>query len=126
MTQPQQFCTFFLDGLLFGVDVERFQEVIRYQALTRVPLASPVVTGLINLRGHIVTALELRRRLELPPPPADRHPMNVVVRTNDGPLSLLVDKVGEVLEVDERAFERAPETVRGIVGELIRGAYAQS
>src|SRR5206468_4583870 len=100
----------YLDGLFFGVDVLTVQEVICYQEMTRVPLASKVVSGLINLRGQIVTAIDLRRRLELRERPADRLPMNVVVRTDDGAVSLLVDEIGDVLEVDEESFERPPET----------------
>ena len=78
----QQFCTFYIQGLLFGVEVETVQEVIRHQEMTGVPLAPAVVAGLINLRGQIVTAIDLRRRLGV----RDRHdgelPMNVVVRTD--------------------------------------------
>jgi purine-binding chemotaxis protein CheW len=118
-----RFCTFFLDGRLFGVEVERVQEVIRYQPMTRVPLAPPIIRGLINLRGQIVPALDLRRRFGLPEPSARESPKNVVVRTEDGVLSLLVDDIGDVLEVDEKSFERPPETFKGADRELIRGAY---
>ena len=123
MAARSQFSTFFLDRLFFGVEVEKVQEVIRYQAMTRVPLAPPVVRGLINLRGQIVTALDLRRRLDLPERPAEALPMNVVVRTDDGVLSLLVDEIGDVLEVDQSAFERPPDTLQGSVRELILGAF---
>jgi purine-binding chemotaxis protein CheW len=119
----RQFCTFYLAEHFFGIDVLKVQEVIRAQAMTRVPLAPPVVRGLINLRGQIVTALDLRRRLELPDRPADREPVNVVVRTDDGPVSLLVDEVGDVLLVPETAFERPPETLHGLPRELILGVY---
>jgi chemotaxis signal transduction protein len=61
--ETKQYCTFYLDDQCFGVEVQQVQEVIRYQELTRVPLASPVVSGLINLRGQIVTAIDLRRRI---------------------------------------------------------------
>jgi purine-binding chemotaxis protein CheW len=86
MSVRQQLCTFFLDDLYFGVEVQKVQEVIRYQEMTRVPLAQPVVRGLINLRGQIVTAIDMRRRLGLPALSADRLPMNVVIRTDDGPV----------------------------------------
>ena len=123
MPEDRQYCTFFLDGHFFGIDVLEVQEVIRYQDMTRVPLAPAVVRGLINLRGQIVTAIDLRRRLELPERPADQSPINVVVHTDDGAVSLLVDEIGDVLEVTEKAFERPPETLRGTARELIRGAY---
>lgn len=123
MGQVSQFCTFYLDDLFFGVEVLSVQEVIRYQEMTRVPLASAVVRGLINLRGQIVTAVDLRQRLELRARPADQLPMNVVVRTDDGAVSLLVDEIGDVLEVDQESFERPPETLQGAARALIRGVY---
>src|SRR5262245_10385244 len=91
--------------------------------MTRVPLAPPVVRGLINLRGQIVTAIDLRRRLELPDRPAEQEPVNVVVQTDDGAVSLLVDEIGDVLQVSETAFERPPETLQGTARALIRGVY---
>jgi purine-binding chemotaxis protein CheW len=123
MEQQQQYCTFYVAGHYFGLDVLRVQEVIRYQDMTNVPLAPPAVRGLINLRGQIVTALDLRRRLELEDRPADQLPVNVVVQTDDGAVSLLVDEIGDVLQVSETLFERPPETLRGKTRELIRGAY---
>jgi purine-binding chemotaxis protein CheW len=119
----EQFSTFFLDGLFLGVEVLKVQEVIRFQEMTRVPLAPPVVSGLINLRGQIVTALDLRRRLELSPRPEGQLPMNVVVRTDDGALSLLVDEIGDVVQVSSETFEAPPETILGVARDLIRGVY---
>jgi len=123
VSDQRQYCTFFLDGHYFGIDVLEVQEVIRSQEMTRVPLAPAVVRGLINLRGQIVTAIDLRRRLDMPDRPEGELPVNVVVRTDDGALSLLVDEIGDVLQVPEEAFERPPETLRGTARELIRGAY---
>ena len=123
MSSEQQYCTFYLDGLFFGVEVRKVQEVIRYQEMTRVPLAPPVIKGLINLRGQIVTALDLRRRLELSQRPDDQLPMNVVVRTDEGAVSLLVDEIGDVLDVADETFERPPETIDGVARELVRGVY---
>ena|SRR5579883_2474213 len=128
MADGRQYCTFYVAGHYFGLDVLRVQEVIRWQEITRVPLAPAVVRGLINLRGQIVTALDLRLRLRLGPGagPADRQPVNVVVRSDDGAISLLVDEIGDVLEVPESSFERTPETLTGPPRELIRGAYKLS
>lgn len=123
MAEEKQCCTFFLDGLFFGVGVQKVQEVIRFQEMTRVPQAPPVVGGLINLRGQIVTALDLRRRLELREREAGQRPMNVVVRTDDGVVSLLVDEIGDVVEVDQESFEPPPETLRGVARELVLGVY---
>src|SRR5258708_37347598 len=99
MAHTSQFCTFYLDHLLFGVELKGVQEVIRSLDVTRVPLAPAAVRGLINLRGQIVTAVDLRQGLELEAAPPDLLPMNVVVRSNDGSVSLLVDEIGDVVEV---------------------------
>jgi len=123
MADEHQYCTFYVDGYYFGLDVLKVQEIIRSQEMTRVPLAHPVVRGLINLRGQIVTAIDLRRRLDLSERPAEQLPVNVVVHTDDGAVSLLVDEIGDVLQVSEKTFERPPETLTGTARELIRGAY---
>ena len=123
MSETTQLCTFYVQGLFFGVDVMQVQEVIRYQQMTRVPLAAPEVRGLINLRGQIVTALDLRLRMGLKERASDALPMNVVIRSNDEAVSLLVDEIGEVVEVAEDTFERPPETLESISRDLIRGVY---
>jgi len=123
MTQSGQFCTFSLDGYFFGVPVQQVQEVIRYQEMTRVPMVTQFIRGLINLRGQIVTAIDLRRRLGMTDRPEDQLPMNVVVRTADGLVSLLVDEIGDVVEVEENTFELPPETLRGMAREMISGVY---
>jgi purine-binding chemotaxis protein CheW len=91
--------------------------------MTRVPRASAVIAGLINLRGQIVTAIDLRHQLHLAPREGDELPMNVVIRREDGPISLLVDEIGEVVEVDEQSFEPAPDTLQSQGGEFLRGVY---
>jgi purine-binding chemotaxis protein CheW len=123
MAQTSQFCTFYLEHLLFGVELRGVQEVIRHLEITQVPLAPAVVRGLINLRGQIVTAVDLRRRLALPPLAAGLLPMNLVVGSEDGAVSLLVDEIGDVAEVEESTFERPPETLTGPVRAMILGVY---
>lgn len=123
MSANRQYCTFYLGEQCYGLDVLAVQEVVRSQPLTRVPLAHGVVRGLMNLRGQIVTAIDLRRRLDLPPGDSEREPVNVVLQTEDGSVALLVDEVGEVLEVAEEQFERPPETLTGPSRPLIQGAY---
>jgi purine-binding chemotaxis protein CheW len=123
MSQTSQFCTFYLDKLLFGVELKGVQEVIRSLEMTKVPLAPAVVSGLINLRGQIVTAVDLRRRLELEPSPPGTIAMNVVVRSQDGAVSLLVDEIGDVVEVEETTFEPPPETLQGSVRTMILAVH---
>jgi purine-binding chemotaxis protein CheW len=117
------YCTFTLDGLDFGVDVLKVQEVIRYQEMTRIPGAPAVVSGLINLRGQLVTALDLRQRLQLQVRPDGQLPMNVVVRTEEGATSLLVDEIGDVIELDDSTHERPPETIDAVTREVVRGVH---
>ncbi len=123
MIASNQLCTFRLANNLYGVEAQNVQEVIRYQEMTRVPIAPSAVSGLINLRGQIVTAVDLRKRLGLEPRDKDTLPMNVVVRGDEGAVSLLVDQIGDVVEVDAENFEAPPDTLRGPARELIRGAY---
>jgi len=123
MASEGQYCTFYVNGMFLGVEVTCIQEVIRYQPLTVVPLTPPVIAGLMNLRGQLVTAIDLRHRLGLPPRDPGQRPINVVVRTVDGAVSLLVDEIGDVIEVDGDMFERPPETLTDDARELIRGAY---
>src|SRR5438128_11533321 len=121
VTKAQQYCTFFVDGLLFGVEVERVQEVVDHQELTRTPLAPPAVSGLINLRGQIITAIDLRCRLGLPESTAGQRLKNAVVATGDSVVSLLVDEIGEVANVEADLFECPPETLSHASRKLIRG-----
>jgi purine-binding chemotaxis protein CheW len=118
----RQLTTFYADGRYFGIEVTQVQEVLRYQEMTRAPLAPEEIRGLINLRGQIVVALDLRRRLGLPARAEGVLPMNVVVRSEDSSISLLVDEIGDVLEVDDELFEAPPETLQ-TGRDFVRGAY---
>jgi purine-binding chemotaxis protein CheW len=119
MSKPRQFCTFYLDRSLYGVEVNKVQEVLRDQEMTPVPLAPDVVRGLINLRGQIVTAIDLRRRIGRAARACGERSMNVVLRTEEGAVSLLVDEIGDVVEVEDSILERPPENLRGVSRELI-------
>jgi purine-binding chemotaxis protein CheW len=114
---------FLLDGDLYGVDVSQVQEVLRSHQLTRVPLAPPAVAGLINLRGQVVTAIELRERLGRPARPEGADAVALVVRLDGEVVSLLVDSIVDVVEVAPETFEPPPDTLRGQFRALIRGAY---
>ena len=118
-----QYSTFYIGDLLFGIDVMRVQEVLRYQEMTKVPLAPDVVRGLINLRGQIVTAVDLRRRMSLPPLSGDKLPLNVVVRSTEGVVSLLVDEISDVIEVRKSDFEDPPHNLPIEHRHLIEGLY---
>ena len=123
MVTERQFCSFHLGELFLGIPVLEVQEVLRAQPMTRVPLAPRAVRGLINLRGQIVTAIDLAQRLGLAGEAVDGPRMNVVVRTEDGAVSLLVDEIGDVLEADAGQFEPPPDTLAAPARELIQGLY---
>jgi purine-binding chemotaxis protein CheW len=123
LAEKQQFSSFFVDDIFFGVEVAKVQEVISGPEITPVPLSPLAVRGLINLRGQIVTVIDLRRCLQLAERPIDQFPVNLIVYTDDGCVSLLVDQIGDVLSVDEDQFENPPATLQGRSRELIRGAY---
>ena len=118
-----QFSTFFVAGMFFGVDVLHVQEVLCAQQMSPVPQAPEVIEGLINLRGQIVTAIDMRRRLDLPARAEGQAPMNMVVRTSDGAVSLLVDEIGDVLALDSAQSERPPDNLDAAARELILGVY---
>ena len=118
-----QYSTFYIDNFLFGIDVMRVQEVLRYQEMTKVPLAPDVVRALINLPGQIVTAVDLRRRMNLQPLSADKLPMNIVVRSEEGVVSLLVDEISDVLEVHKGTYETAPHSLSVEQRNLIEALY---
>jgi purine-binding chemotaxis protein CheW len=119
----RQYSTFIVDNLFFGIEVLKVQEVLRYLEMTSVPLAPEVIEGLINLRGQIVTAVDMRRRLGLPRRKDGETPMNMVVRSEDGPVSLLVDEIGDVLEVGADSYEPPPDNMPAEQREMIEGVY---
>lgn len=117
-----QAATFWVGESYFGIDVLAVREVVLVREMTTVPLAAPEISGIINLRGEIVTALDLRRRFGLEPAP-DIMAQSVVVRARDSVVSLLVDAVDDVIVLDPDRFEPAPSTVRDVVGDVILGVY---
>ena len=124
-----QYATFVVAGQFLGVDVTEVQEVLRGQSMTRVPLAPPVVEGLINLRGQIVPALDMRCVLGLLPrlrdPNGTESPgaVSVVVRSAHGAVSLQVDEIEDVIELDTRSFEAPPPNIDGALRPLFAGVH---
>jgi purine-binding chemotaxis protein CheW len=123
MANSRQFCTFYLEDYFFGIELLDVQEVLQCLELTAVPLAPHAVRGLMNLRGQIVIAVDLRRQLGLPERPTNRQAMNVIVRTGEDAVSLLVDEIADVVEASDDSFEPPPETLRGTVRSAIRGVH---
>jgi purine-binding chemotaxis protein CheW len=119
----EHLCTFDVDTLFIGIPISRIQEILRPQPVTPVPLASSMILGLMSLRGQIVPVINLAERLGVQMQDGGAEAFNVLIRTPDGPVSLLVDRVGDVVEVSPDTFEPAPDTLRSSLRSLIRGAY---
>jgi len=122
MPDIRQLCTFRLDDLLLGIDVENVQEVLQAQHLTRVPLADKSVAGLVNLRGQIITAINLRACLNRDATAGLQNALSIIVRTKATLVSLLVDSIGDVVDVDAVEFTEPPESLDHSI-EMIVGAY---
>ena len=121
--QPSRYVTFSVADMFCGIDVGQVQEVLRYQEMTPVPLAPDMVQGLINLRGQIVTAIDLRGRFRLPKRAESQMPMNLVLRSEGGAVSLLVDEIGDVLEVDGCKHEPPPSTMDPFHREVVDSVF---
>lgn len=119
----RQFSTFFVSDRLYGIDVMSVQEITKMMNATKVPLAPTFVHGLINLRGQIATAVGLRELFDLKDCNRTSDPMNVVCKGEGMLLSLLVDQIGDVIEVDDSNFEATPETIAPGVGRFMQGVY---
>jgi purine-binding chemotaxis protein CheW len=117
------YSTFSVDNRYVGIPVDRVQEVLLAQPITPVPLAHDHISGLLNLRGQIVTAIDLRARMGLPAREAGAPSANVIVTTDGGPLALLVDRLGDVVPVDDAIFEPPPDTLDADLARSIKGAF---
>ena len=124
--QTQDFVTMFIDSHLFGIPVLTVQDVLNPQSITRIPLAPREVAGSLNLRGRIVTAIDVRLRLGLPKRADISRSMSVVVDIGGELYSLLVDSVGEVLSLPTASFERNPPTLDPLWREFSVGIYRLS
>jgi len=119
----QDFVTVVLDGQQVGIPVLEVHDVLNAQKITVIPQAPDWVAGVLNLRGRIVTAIDLRRRLGLPPLEEGKSSMSVVVEHNEEPYSLQIDKVGEVLSLEDQLFEKNPVTLDAKWREVSIGIY---
>ncbi len=117
----EQLVTFVIGSQLFGIPALRVRDVLRRQPLTRVPLARPEIAGAINLRGHIVTAIDVRARLSAPPREPDAPVMCVVVERGTESFCLLVDSVGDVISPKASEIEPNPGSLQASWAHLARG-----
>lgn len=120
---PLRLCTFVVGDLLLGLPVDDVSEVVRVEQVTPVPLAPPSVVGLLNLRGHIVPAVDARRRFGLPPRTVDEQHSHVIVRGLGEQVSLVVDRASDVVTVSPAECEDVPESVSPSIRRLLTSAY---
>lgn len=116
-----QYATFEVGGYVLGIGVLEVQEVLRQQHLTPVPLAPPVIAGLINLRGQIIPALEMRTLLHLPEALDRENTLSVVLRTETGLVSLQVDEIGDVLVIESASLDAPPPNLDPHVRRFLSG-----
>lgn len=126
MTECRQFCSFIVENLLLGADVRTVQEVIRGLKITKVPSAPRAVRGLANLRGQVIEVIDLRRCLGIADSALERAPFHMIFRTPDGPVSLLADQMGSVIEIGETSPSVSPETLKDRMREIVSLVYQLS
>jgi purine-binding chemotaxis protein CheW len=122
-TQLSDYVTFTTAGQMFGLPIECVQDVFKPSSITRVPLAGPEIAGVLNLRGRIVTAIELRSRLGLAARDAGQVPMAIGIESRGESFGLLVDTVGEVLKLPDEEREPNPINLDRNLGRVSAGVY---
>lgn len=126
MTECRRFCSFIVDGLLLGADVRKIEQVIHGLEITKVPSAPWAVRGLVNLRGQVIEAIEIRRCLGIVDSALGQALFHLIFRTPDGPVSLLVDEVRSVIEISQDSPSVSPETLKGRMREVVSLVYQLS
>jgi len=119
----EQYVTVRIAGQLFGLAVLDVHDILGPQKITRVPLSPPEIAGSLNLRGKIVTAMNMRESMDLPPLGEGEESMHVVVHHKGSDYSLLVDGVGEVLNLHQKDYERTPPTLDPRWGKTSKGIF---
>lgn len=122
--ESKDFLTAYIADQLFGIPVLQVEDVLGEQTVTKVPLAPPEVAGSLNLRGRIVTAINVRKRLGLEEHPnKDKHQMSVVVEHEGELYSLIIDRVGDVLMLKNADFQANPATLDPLWRNVSAGIY---
>ncbi len=119
----EDFVTIHLSGQLCGIPLLAVHDVLSAQRITCIPLAHTAVAGVLNLRGKIVTAIDMRKRLQLPDTDKELSSMSIVIEYQGEPYSLLIDKVGDVISLPNGAFEKSPVTLDACWQEVAKGVY---
>ena len=122
-TDELEIATFYIGDILMGVDIQKVQEINRHVDMTPVPHAPACVRGVINLRGDVVTVLDLRTVLELEPAEINETSRNMIAKAGDEQIGLLVDRIADVVKLTRDEIEPPPANVSGIDGRFFDGVY---
>lgn len=118
-----EMATFYVGDALFGMDILKVQEINKLLDMTEVPLAPDYVKGILNLRGQIVTVIDLGSKLELSENEMGNDTRNIIVNSNGEYIGLLVDRIGDVERTDEQRIEPPPANIGGIQGKYFEGVF---
>lgn len=118
-----ELATFYVGDALCGMDILKIQEINKLMQMTKVPQAPDYVIGILNLRGQIVTIIDLGRKLGLGETDISQDPRNIIVNSKGGHAGLLVRRISDVVSADMNKKEQAPANMRGIQGEYFTGVY---
>jgi purine-binding chemotaxis protein CheW len=118
-----ELATFYIGDALCGMNILKVQEINKLMKMTKVPQAPDYVLGILNLRGQIVTIIDLGKKLGLGETDISLDPRNIIVNSSGSYVGLLVRKIGDVVEADMKKLEASPANMRGIQGEYFTGVY---
>ncbi len=118
-----ELATFYVGNGLCGMNILKVQEINKLMQMTKVPQAPDYVLGILNLRGQIVTIIDLGKKLGLGETDTTKDPRNIIVNSAGGHLGLLVSKISDVVSADMSKLEQAPANMSGIQGEYFTGVY---
>lgn len=116
-----EFSTFYVGGALCGINILNIQEINKHFEITQVPQASDFIEGILNLRGRIVTIIDLGKKLGLAPVNHDKDNRNIIVNSDDEHIGLLIDSISDVVIAKEEDIEPAPSNIGGVKGKFFQG-----
>ncbi len=120
-TEDVEYSTFYVGGALCGIDILNIQEINKHFEITKVPQSSDYIQGILNLRGRIVTIIDLGKKLGLEPVSDSKDRRNIIVDSEDEHIGLLVDAISDVVLAKKDDIEPAPSNISGVKGKFFRG-----
>ena len=120
-SEDLEFSTFYVGGALCGINILNIQEINKHFEITRVPQSSDFIEGILNLRGRIVTIIDLGKKLGLDPVNKDKDNRNIIVNSEDEHIGLLVDAISDVVIAKADEIEPAPSNIGNVKGKFFQG-----